>query len=138
MEKQKFRIKPYIIAAIVSLIIGAGIFCLYFFVKAQTSGYGLIVGCDASFIAGAVVASIAFVMFASSEGFFDFVSYGFKQMGAMLFSKEPSHYNDFPGYKEHKAEQRKSRSHYYVIVIIVSALLLIAYFILRLVFKDLY
>ena len=126
MEKQKFRIKPYIIAAIVSLIIGAGIFCLYFFVKAQTSGYGLIVGCDASFIAGAVVASIAFFMFASSEGFFDFVSYGFKQLGSTMFSKNPNQFNNYADYRQQKKISRKQSPKIHFAVLIIGTAFLIA------------
>lgn len=133
MKFKKFW-KVYLITFFISLAIGAGIFCAFFFSGGQTSLSAL----NGTGFGSVIMLCLAGLIFVSREGFFDFVSYGFKQMGAMLFSKEPSHYNDFPGYKEHKAEQRKSRSHYYVIVIIVSALLLIAYFILRLVFKDLY
>lgn len=133
MKFKKFW-KVYLITFFISLAVGASIFCAFFFGGDRTPLAAL----NGTGFGSVIMLCLSGLMFVTREGFFDFVSYGFKQMGAMIFTKEPSRFNDFPGYKEYKTQQRKTRSHYYVIILIVSALLLIAYLILRLVYKDLY
>lgn len=133
MKFKKFW-KTYLITFFISLAVGVGIFCAFFFGGDQTPLAAL----NGTGFSGVIMLCLAGLMFVAREGFFDFASYGFKQMGAMIFTKEPSQFNDFPGYKQYKQEIRKGRSKYYVIILIVSALLLIAYLVLRLVYSDLY
>ena len=133
MKFKKFW-KTYLVTFVISSAIGAGIFCAFYFSGGRTPLASL----NGSGFSAVIMLCLALLMFVAREGFFDFAAYGFKQMGAMIFTKQPSQYNDFPGYKEYKVQQRKFRSHYYVIILIVSALLFVTYIALRLVYKDLY
>lgn len=133
MKFKKFW-KTYLVTFFISCAIGAGIFCAFYFGGDKTPLAAL----NGAGFSGVIMLCLSGLMFVAREGFFDFASYGFKQMGAMIFTKEPTQFNDFPGYKQYKQELRKGRSKYYVIILIVSALLLITYLVLRLVYNDIY
>ena len=127
MEK-KINWKPYIIAGVISLILGITIFCLIVFVGKK------------AYVDGAAFATLALVStgtltWISREGFFDFASYGFRQFGNALFSKKPNEYNDFAGYKNYKQESRENRSKYYISVLIVGGVFLIITIILFIIYK---
>lgn len=117
--KKKIELKPYIIAAIISLIIGGGIFCLIFLVFRKSVLDGIA-------FPGIILLSVALFIWISREGFFDLLSYGFKQLGSALFSKAPTQYNDYAGYRQQAYEIREKRSKYYLGVGLVGLLFLIA------------
>ena len=126
--KKKIHWKPYIIAGIISLLFGIGIFCLFYFAIKRSL-------MDGTSYAAIILLSVAAFAWISKEGFFDLLSFGFKQLGSMIFSKKPSEYNDYPGYKEMMAEKRKSSSNYFIAIAIVGVLYLIATLIIYLVTK---
>ena len=128
MEEKKINLKPYIIAGLISLIAGIGIFCLFFFVfkMAVVDGFAF---------AAIILASLGGLIWISREGFFDFASYGFRQFGNALFSKKPNEYNDYAGYKNYKQESRKNRSKYYLSLLVVGGLFLIVTIILFVIYK---
>ncbi len=128
--KKKIRWKPYIIASIISIIIGVGIFLIFYLTN--KTNYGLFNGAS---VAGIVVLSIGGLSFVAKQGFFDFASYGFKQLGAMIFSKTPNAYKDYPEYRDYKNGLREKQSNYFIAILIVGTLFLIAYFILKLTLK---
>ena len=128
MEEKKIKWKPYIVAGIISLLFGIGLFFLlvYAFKMAYIDGTAF----------GAVfLISFAGLIWVSREGFFDLASYGFRQFGNMLFTKDPNKFNDFAGYKEHKREIRENRPKYYFSSLVVGGLFLIATIILFIVSK---
>ena len=126
MEEKKFSWKPYIIAGIISLLFGLSVF--FIFVFALKFAY-----VDGAAFAAVFLISAAALIWITREGFFDLASYGFKQFGGMLFSKNPNQLNDFAGYKEHKREIRENRSKYYLSLLFVGGLFLIATIILFIV-----
>ena len=128
MEEKKIVWKPYIIAGIISLLFGIGIFCLvvFAFQKAVVDGTAF---------AALFLISASGLIWVSREGFFDLASYGFKQFGNMLFSKKPNEYNDFAGYKEYKRETRENRSKYYLSVLVIGGVFLIATLIIFIISK---
>ena len=129
MDKKHIEWKSYIIGAIISLVIAILIFVLIFFAMKRSIldgvGYGSIV----------LLASAAF-MWISSEGFFDLFAYGFRQLGSMMFSKNPTQYNDYAGYKIYKGETRKDKPKLYLSVALVGVLELIAAFIIFIVSRH--
>ena len=125
--KKKIRWKPYIISTIISVLIGIAIFLPIYLVK-KTEYSAL----NAVSLAGIVLISFGGLSYVAREGFFDFASYGFKQLGSMIFGKTPNAYNNFAGYKEYKMERRKAVSHFYIPFLIVGALFFVAYLFIRL------
>ena len=126
--KPKINWKPYIIAGIISLLLGIFIFILFFVILKKAALDGV------SFAAIILLAG-AGLIWVAREGFFDIFSYGFRQLGSTMFSKKANEYNDFAGYKEYKFCVREKRSKYYISVAIVGALFLIATIILYLIYK---
>lgn len=121
MEKVRKSKRPYIIAGIVSLLLGLTIFLLFFLIQDQT----MLSACD-----GTAYASIALIcgsglIYITRTGFFDFATYGFRQLGNMVFSKKANKDNDYVAYREVKKEERKSGSNYYIVVFFVGALFLL-------------
>ena len=128
--KKRIHWKPYIIAAIISIIIGVGVF-LAFYLTNKTN-YGAFNGTS---VAGIILLGIGGLSFVAKEGFFDFASYGFKQMGSMIFGRQPNAYNDYASYRDYKQERREKQPNYFISILIVGALFLVAYFILKLTIK---
>lgn len=129
-EKRKINWKVHIITAIIFIIIGVGIF-LAFFLPNRTLYSAL----NGTAFSGIILLSFGGLSWIAREGFFDFAGYGFRQLGSMIFGRKPNAYNDYPTYREMKAENRKKSSHFYVSILIIGALFIIAYIILRLFFK---
>lgn len=129
-EKRRINWKVHIITSIIFLIIGVGIF-LAFFLTNKTL-YGALNGTAFS---GIILLSFGGLSWVAREGFFDFASYGFKQMGSMIFGRKPNAYNDYPSYREYRDERRKTAPHFYVSILIIGVLFIVAYIILRLFFK---
>ena len=125
--KKKINFKPYIIAGIISIIIGVGIFLAFFLLN--KSMYGALNGTS---FAGIILLSLGGLSFVAKEGFFDFASYGFKQLGTMIFGQKANSYNDYPSYRDYKNERRKKQSNYFISILIVGLLFIIAFIILKL------
>ncbi len=125
--KKKFNWKPYIIALIISIIIGTGVFLAFFLPKKN-----MYAALNATVFAGVILLSIGGLSYVAKEGFFDFASYGFKQLGFMIFGRKPNAYNDYPGYREYKNETRKNQSNYFLVFLAVGSLFIIAFIILKL------
>lgn len=135
MEKGKFRFKPYLIAGVISLVVGAAIFCLYFFLNRDKIGYDVTAASNGALIAGACIFAMGFFLFAGNQGFFDFVSYGFKQLGSQLYAKQANKFNNYPEYVEHKKEVRKSSSKWHFAVMIVGTAFILVALILFIIYK---
>lgn len=127
LEKNKKRIISAFITTIISLIVGVVIFLIFFFAR----GKGFIGALDGTGYAGLFLIFAGLLAYISNEGFFDFASYGFRQLGAMLFNKSANKFNDFFSYKNYKKELRKSKLNNFIYIIIVGFLFFIVFLILR-------
>ena len=116
-------LKVYLITAFVSLAVGVGIFCLYYFLRDRT----LLAAIDGVTMAGVILLGVGLLCLLGRFGAYDTMSYGFKQMFASMFAKEANKYNDMSEYKEEKRIKRESSSYYYVVMMIVSLLFFIAF-----------
>ena len=128
------HLKVYSITAIVSLVLGVGIFCLYYFLRDRT----ITAAIDGVTMAGVILLGVGLLCLLGRFGAYDTMSYGFKQMFASMFAKEANKYNNMAEYKEDKRIQRESSSYYYVIMMIVSLLFFIAFAILEIYKVNLY
>lgn len=129
MDKKKINIKPYIIAGVISLIIGAVIFVLFFFLKDKS----LRVAIDGASYAGIILIAISLLILITRFGFFDIFSYGFKQLGASMFNKNATKYNDYPGYKQEMNNTRIKKSKYYISILLIGLLFIVAAIIMLLI-----
>ena len=128
MDEKKIILKPFIIAGIISLLFGIGIFCLVVF------AFKMAIVDGAAFAAVFLISS-ALLIWISREGFFDLAGYGFRQFGNMLFSKKPNAYNDYAGYKNYKRESREKRAKYYISTLIVGTVFLLVTIIIFIISK---
>ena len=126
--KEKVNLKPYLIAGIISFILGVFIFILIFLILNKPAVDGL------AFASLALLASSGLIWVAR-EGFFDIFSYGFKQLGNSMFSKKPNEFNNYSEYKNAKNEVREKRSKYFISVAIVGAFFLLATIIVFIILK---
>ena len=126
--KPKINWKPYIIAGIISLLLGSFMFILFFVILKRSA----LDGCGYATI---LLVSVAGLIWVTREGFFDIFSYGFRQLGVTMFAKKANQLNDFAAYKEYKYEIRKNRSKYYLSMLAVASLFLIATIVLYILYK---
>lgn len=121
--------KSYIISASVSLVIGLAIFLIYFFVNDQV----IYTAVNAASISAIVLICVGGLVYVSNEGFFDFFSFGVKQVGSSIFGKKGNENNDFAVYKEQSRTKRENRPKLYLSMLAVGVLFLIAMIVLRIV-----
>ena len=131
-KKKSIDWKIYIIAAIIALAIGAGIFCLYFFLNNMT----IIAACNASIVAGVSLVGLGALIVLARLGTFDTFTYGFMQLGSSMFGRQPKKYNDMVEYKQAKYDERKEKSKYYFAIMIVGALFFIATLVLEIIYHS--
>lgn len=131
-QKQRINFKPHIIAAVISLVIGAIIFCLIYFLRSRAFTAAI----DGTSYAGIALIGLALLVLIARFGSFDIFAYGFKQLGASMFNKQASKYNDFPGYKQEKNLQRSRKPKYYYSILLVGLLYLISSIILILILES--
>ena len=114
--------------SIINIIIGGFIIVLLFVIIRKP----LLDGFLFAFMGLALLATI---MWLGREGVFDIFAYGFRQFGSIHFTKNPTQFNDFPGYKQEKMTVRQKRAKLFVVTYIASAIFLIATLILYFVTK---
>lgn len=131
-ENIKKNFKLYLIAFIVSLLIGAAIFCISFFSQAMT----IIAACNGTILAFAILLGLALLITVARFGAFDTFAYGFKQLGSSIFGRSPKKYDDLVMYKNVKVEERKTKSNYQYIMMFASLLFLIANIVLEIIYHT--
>lgn len=122
--------KTYILTFIISLLVGIGIFCLYFFLN----GYYVLNALNGVSIAAVSLAASAGLMWVHSQGAFDTISYGFRQMFTSFFSKRPNKYNDMYSYKQAKNEKRASTPKTYFAILFAALIFALAIIALEIVY----
>lgn len=128
----KKHYKSYLATLLISLGIGAGIFCLYFFLNRQD----IVSACSGAALASVIITSAGVLAWLNRMGAFDTFAYGFKQMGSSIFSKNPQKYNNMADYKSEKYKQRKIKSYYHTCILIAGAMLIIATIVLEIIYHT--
>lgn len=136
MKKAFLQIKKYwlinLVTFIISLIVGVSIFCLIFFLRNQT----IIAALDGAAIGSVIVIFLGLLMWVAHLGAFDTFAFGFKQLGSMMFSKEPRKDGTFQDYKEGKRIKRDNSSYNFVSVIAAGLLLSISIIVLEIIYRT--
>ena len=136
MKKAFLQIKKYwlinLVTFIISFIVGVSIFCLIFFLRNQT----IIAALDGAAIGSVIVIFLGLLMWVAHLGAFDTFAFGFKQLGSMMFSKEPRKDGTFQDYKEGKRIKRDNSSYNFVSVIAAGLLLSISIIVLEIIYRT--
>ena len=125
----------YVIASIISIVVGFGIFCIFYFWIGLSSLVGAINGTG---VAGAALVAAFGLSWLSRQGAFDTISYGFSQMFASMFNKQANRYNDMVEYKEQKNISRENSGLYHFAILFIGLLYFIAFAILEIYLHTLY
>lgn len=135
MKKAFAQIKKYwlinLTTFFVSLVVGAAIFCLIFFLRNQS----IVAAVDGAAIGSIVVLFLGLLMWVAHLGAFDTFAFGFKQLGSMLFAKDARQDGTFQEYKENKAMKRDNSSYNFVMVIFAGLLLSISIIVLEIIYR---
>ena len=129
IDNFKKYFKQYLIAFVISMVIGAGLFLTLFFVYGQK----LLGALNGTGITFAVLIGVGTMVWVTRAGMFDSMSYGFNQMFSSMFSKSPNKYNDFVKYKEDRETKRRNSPNLYFSILLSGLLFAIAFVVLEIV-----
>ena len=136
MKRAFQQVKKYwlinLITLAISLVVGGAIFCLAFFLKERN----IVSAVDAAAISSVSILCIGLLLWMSHLGAFDTFAFGFKQLGSMLFAKEPRRDGKYQDYRQAKIEKRTNSSYNFIAVIFAGLLLSIALIILEIIYRT--
>ena len=136
MKKAFNQIKKYwlinLVTFLIAIVVGVAIFCLIFFLRNQT----IIAAVDGAAIGSMVVIFLGLLMWVAHLGAFDTFAFGFKQLGSMMFSKEPRKDGTFQDYKEGQRIKRENASYNFIAVISAGLLLSISIIVLEIIYRT--
>ena len=136
MKRAFEQIKKYwlvnLITFVASLVIGAGIFCLFFFLRNQT----IVAAVDGAAVGAMVVLFLGLLFWMAHLGAFDTFAFGFKQLGSMLFAKDARRDGTYADYREARKEKRNDSSYNFVSIIIAGLVLSIVLLVLEIIYKT--
>jgi len=120
-----------VITFLISLVVGAGVFCAVFFSRNRD----LLAATDGLSVAGIVVLFLGLLVWMGNLGVFDIFSFGFKQIVSTLFTKDPRRDGTFYEYKAEKREKRDASSNNFVSIIAAGVTILIAMVVVLIIYK---
>ena len=120
-----------LITFLISLAVGATIFCVFFFLR----GRNLIAAVDGATVAGIGVLLLGLLAFLHHLGAFDLFVFGFKQLGSMIFAKDVRRDGAYSDYRTRKGEERDASSHNYLAIIFAGLLLCVAMLVLYIIYR---
>ena len=136
MKRAFAQFKKYwlvnLITFLISLAVGAIIFCLFFFLRGQT----LISAVDGAAVGAVSVLFLGLLFWMHHLGAFDTFVFGFKQLGSMIFAKEPRRDGQYQDYRKEKIKKRTNSSYNFLAIILAGLLLLISVIVLEIIYKT--
>lgn len=134
MKKMFSQIRKYwltnLITFLISIAVGVGIFCLVFFTRARS----MIDAIDGATLGGLIVLLFGLLMMVAHFGTFDFLVFGFKQLIALMFAKDPKKHGQFTDYRDVMTQKRDASSYNFIAVIFAGLLLSIAIIVLEILY----
>ncbi|MBQ6731047.1 MAG: DUF3899 domain-containing protein [Bacilli bacterium] len=119
-----------LITFLLSLVVGAIIFCIMFFLRGRT----LLSAVDGAALGAISVLFLGLLFWMHHLGAFDTFVFGFKQLGSMLFAKDARRDGSYAEYRERKTESRNNSSFNFIAVIFAGLLLCVALLVLEIVY----
>ena len=120
-----------LITFIISLAVGATIFCLFFFLRDRT----LIAAVDGAAVGAVSVLFLGLLFWMHHLGAFDTFVFGFKQLGSMLFAKDARRDGTYAEYRDKKTEIRTNSSYNFIAIIFAGLVLSIALVVLDIIYN---
>ena len=120
-----------LITFIISLVVGAIIFCLFFFLRGRT----LLSAVDGAAVGAISVLFLGLLFWMHHLGAFDTFVFGFKQLGSMLFAKDARRDGTYAEYREKKTEIRNNSSYNFIAIIFAGLLLCVALLVLDIIYN---
>ena len=120
-----------LITLLVSLVLGVAIFFLYFLTRSSRT---LTEACNAAALSTAILLLCGLLAWMAHFGVFDIFAFGFKQLGSMLFAKNPIRDGSYVDYKAEKTEKRSNSSYGFVAVVAAGLLFSIALIVLDILY----
>lgn len=121
-----------LITFLISLTIGVAIFLVMFLTRNRT----IIAAIDGVTVGGLVVLAMGLLYWLGFLGAFDFVAFGFKQFGSMLFAKDPRTAGYYHEYQDEKRQKRLNSSYNFFAMMLAGLLILIALPILEIIYRT--
>ena len=119
-----------LVTLLISLVVGVAIFLVMFLTRDRT----IIAAIDGVTIGGLFVLAAGLLDWLAFLGAFDFVAFGFKQFGSMLFAKDPRKAGYYYDYQEAKREKRHNSSYNFFAIMLAGLLILTALPVLEIVY----
>ena len=132
LERMRQYWKVNLMAFLISLGIGAIIFCLFYFLNNQT----IVSAVNGAAVGAVVVFSLGVLSWLAHLGAFDTFSFGFKQLGSMIFARDARRDGSFPEYKENKRLKREETSYYFLSMLLAAIVLSIVLIVLEIVYNS--
>ena len=120
-----------LITFLISLAVGAIIFCLFFFLRGRT----LIAAVDGAAVGAVSVLFLGLLFWMHHLGAFDTFVFGFKQLGSMLFAKDARRDGTYAEYRDKKTEIRTNSSYNFIAIIFAGLVLSIALVVLDIIYN---
>ena len=127
-----YKYKKHILTFVFSLVFGAGVFCLYFFLKNQSLKDAI----DACSIAGVALIGGGLMVIITRLGAFDTFAFGFKQALTSMFNKDPNAYNSLADYKLQKYDERQKKKRTYLMLFLAGLLFIVAVIVLEIILRT--
>ena len=121
-----------LITFLVSLVIGVAIFLVMFLTRNRT----IVAAIDGVAVGGLVVLAMGLLYWLGFLGAFDFIAFGFKQFGSMLFAKDPRKAGYYYDYQDEKRQKRLNSSYNFFAMMLAGLLILIALPILEIIYRT--
>lgn len=131
-QAKKERLIADLFTSLFTFIFGGIIFLIYFFSKDRVL-LDAINGCS---LAAIVIIGVALLVLVARLGAFDTFAYGFKQLWAVFFTKNPRKYSNYSDYLEHKHVERQLKGKFYIPMLFTSIIFIIATIILRIIYST--
>ena len=138
MKKVFIQIRKHwitnLVALGITLMIFVGIFCAVFFTRTNK---GLVAAIDATTYGGLGVLVAGLFAWLAHMGTFDLISFGFRQLGSIMFAKDPRKDGGYHEYRQEKLKKRDDSSYSFLIMIAVGLLAFLAVMVMLIIMNIL-
>lgn len=108
--------------SIIAVVLGAGVFCLVFFLRGMMNYIGL---SDAFLSSGAVLLGIAGLAFIGRMGTFDVLGYGMKRLVEQFTHNKDERYENAGDYSIAKKKKRQNKPFSYWVYLVLGGIELV-------------
>lgn len=120
--ESKQQLRQYLISAACALLLAALFAQIRGFGFDQAAAANLSALCDGFFVSGMLIGGLGAMVWVSTTGFFDILSYGFKNLAVLVPFRHRRKYQHF---YEYKAEQAAKRSKPQLFLLVIGLIMVL-------------